>query len=185
MSSVNKVVLIGNLGKDPESKTNERGTIARFNLATGESWRDKQTGERRERTEWHTVVIFNEGLAKVAAQYLTKGSKVYVEGKLRTRKWQDQGGNDRYTTEVVLEQFGGTLVMLSSQREAGAEEDDGGNPNSYRDMSDAQYAAHQGGRGHYAAPAGHRERAPIASPKEKAAATGRSFDKTMDDPIPF
>ena len=181
MSAVNKVILVGNLGKDPESKTNERGTIVRLSIATGESWRDKQTGERKERVEWHNVVIFNEGLAKVAAQYLTKGSKVYVEGKLRTRKWQDQAGNDRYSTEVVLEQFGGTLVMLSSQREAGAEEDGGddhpGNDRRGYDHGDA--------RRDYAAPSGHRERAPIVSPKEKAAATGKGFSQSYDDPIPF
>ena len=111
--SVNKVILIGNLGADPEIRRTQDGRpIANLRIATSESWRDKNTGERKEKTEWHTVVIFNEGLCKVAEQYLKKGSTVYVEGQLATRKWQDQGGNDRYSTEVVLQGFGGNLTML-------------------------------------------------------------------------
>lgn len=112
--SVNKVILIGNLGADPEiRRLNSGDTVVNFRLATSESWRDKNSGERRERTEWHNVVIFNEGIAKVAEQYLKKGSKVYVEGALQTRKWQDQSGNDRYSTEVVLQKFRGELTMLA------------------------------------------------------------------------
>lgn len=111
--SVNKVILVGNLGADPEIRRLQSGDmIASLRIATSESWRDRQTGERRERTEWHTVVIFNENLAKVAEQYLKKGSKVYVEGALQTRKWQDQNGNDRYSTEIVLQKFRGELQML-------------------------------------------------------------------------
>ncbi|SRR5579871_4077267 len=111
--SVNKVILVGNLGADPEIRRTQDGRpIAHLRIATSETWRDKATGERRERTEWHRVVIFNEGLAKVAEQYLKKGSKVYVEGQLQTRKWQDQQGQDRYSTEVVLQNFNGQLTML-------------------------------------------------------------------------
>ena len=112
-ASVNKVILIGNLGKDPEVKRTQDGkAIAKLSVATSESWRDKATGERRERTEWHTVVIFSEALAKVAQDYLRKGSKVYLEGQLQTRKWQDQSGQDRYSTEVVLQGFNGNLTLL-------------------------------------------------------------------------
>ena len=111
--SVNKVILVGNLGKDPEIRRMQDGRpIANLSVATSESWRDKATGERREKTEWHRVVIFNENLAKIAEQYLKKGSKVYLEGSLQTRKWQDQQGQDKYTTEVVLQGFNATLTML-------------------------------------------------------------------------
>ncbi|HKN10193.1 MAG TPA: single-stranded DNA-binding protein [Pseudomonadota bacterium] len=111
--SVNKVILIGNLGKDPEIRRTQDGRpIAHFTVATSDTWRDKTTGERRERTEWHRVVIFNEGLCRIAEQYLKKGSKVYLEGSLQTRKWQDQSGQDKYTTEVVLQGFNAQLTML-------------------------------------------------------------------------
>ena len=111
--SVNKVILIGNLGADPEIRRTQDGRpIANLRVATSESWRDKATGERREKTEWHRVVIFNEGLCRVAEQYLKKGSKVYLEGSLQTRKWQDQSGQDRYSTEVVLQGFNSQLTML-------------------------------------------------------------------------
>ena len=111
--SVNKVILIGNLGKDPEIRRTQDGRpIANLSVATSESWKDKNTGERREKTEWHRVVIFNEGLCRIAEQYLKKGSKVYLEGALQTRKWQDQSGQDRYSTEVVLQGFNATLTML-------------------------------------------------------------------------
>src|ERR1700679_2478487 len=111
--SVNKVILIGNLGADPEIRRTQDGRpIANLRLATSESWRDKTTGERREKTEWHRVVIFSEGLCKIAEQYLKKGSKVYLEGTLQTRKWQDQAGQDRYSTEVVLQGFNSVLTML-------------------------------------------------------------------------
>ncbi len=119
--SVNKVILIGNLGADPEVRNMQDGRpVVNLRLATSESWRDKATGERRERTEWHRVVIFNEGLARIAEQYLRKGSKIYVEGQLQTRKWTDQNGQDRYTTEVVLQGFKGELTMLDSRASAGA-----------------------------------------------------------------
>jgi len=114
--SVNKVILIGNLGKDPEvRRLNSGDPVVSFSLATSETWRDKTTGERKDRTEWHNIVIFNENLGKVAEQYCKKGSKVYVEGQLQTRKWQDQSGQDRYTTEVVLTRFRGELTLLDSR----------------------------------------------------------------------
>ncbi len=116
MASVNKVILLGNLGADPEIRHTQSGaTIANMRIATSESWRDKQSGERREKTEWHSVVIFQENTAKIAEQYLKKGSKVYVEGQLQTRKWQDNSGNDRYTTEVVLTGFNSKLVLLDGK----------------------------------------------------------------------
>lgn len=128
--SVNKVFLLGHLGADPEIRRSQAGdAIANLRIATSESWTDKNTGEKKERTEWHSVVIFNEGLAKVAEQYLKKGSKVYIEGQLQTRKWQDRDGQDRYSTEVVLQKYRGELALLdklSSNRPPSAE-----NPDEY------------------------------------------------------
>ena len=120
MSSLNRATLIGNLGADPEVRTTQSGQrIVSFNIATSESWKDQQSGERRERTEWHRVVIFNDGLGRIAEQYLTKGAKVFVEGKLSTRKWQDQQGIDRYTTEIQLSPYAGTLTFLDTRRTGG------------------------------------------------------------------
>ncbi len=118
--SVNKVILIGNLGADPEIRQTKDGKpIANLSVATSESWKDRNTGERREKTEWHRVVIFNEGLTRIAEQYLKKGSKVYIEGQLQTRKWQDKNGNDKYTTEVVLQGFNSNLTMLDGRSGGG------------------------------------------------------------------
>lgn len=118
--SVNKVILVGNLGTDPEiRRLNSGDPVVNLSVATSENWRDKQTGERREKTEWHKVVIFNDALAKVAENYLRKGSKVYIEGQLQTRKWTDQNGNDRYTTEIVLQKYRGELTMLDSRNDGG------------------------------------------------------------------
>ena len=118
--SVNKVILVGNLGADPEIRRTQDGRpIANLRVATSESWRDKATGERKEKTEWHRVVIFNEGLCKIAEQYLKKGSKVYLEGSLQTRKWQDKDGNDKYSTEVVLQNFNSNLTMLDTRGGSG------------------------------------------------------------------
>jgi len=120
--SVNKVILIGNLGRDPEVRSFQNGgKVCNLRIATSETWKDRNTGERRERTEWHSVAICNEGLVRVAEQYLRKGSKVYVEGQLQTRKWQDQSGQDRYSTEVVLQGFGSTLTMLDGRGEGGGQ----------------------------------------------------------------
>lgn len=119
--SINKVVLVGNLGADPEVRTFQNGgKVCNLRIATAETWKDKNTGEKREKTEWHTVAIFQEGLVRVAEQYLKKGSKVYIEGALQTRKWQDQSGADKYSTEIVLQGFGGTLVMLDGKQQEGS-----------------------------------------------------------------
>ena len=118
--SVNKVILIGNLGRDPEVRSFQNGgKVVNLRIATSDTWRDKQTGERKERTEWHSVAIFNEALGKIAEQYLKKGSTVYIEGQLETRKWQDQSGQDKYTTEIVLRPFGGNLTLLGGRGEGG------------------------------------------------------------------
>lgn len=132
--SINKVILVGNLGKEPEVRTlNSGDKVVNLRIATSESWKDRASGERRERTEWHSVVIFNEALARVAEQYLHKGSKVYIEGQLQTRKWQDQSGADRYSTEIVLQRYRGELAMLDSRSggsggygESDMGDDDGG-----------------------------------------------------------
>lgn len=118
--SVNKVILVGNLGADPEIRSlTNGGKVAQLSIATSERWRDRNSGEQRERTEWHRVVVFSEGLVRVVEQYLRKGAKVYIEGQLQTRKWQDQSGQDRYTTEVVLQGFNSTLTMLDGRGEGG------------------------------------------------------------------
>lgn len=129
--SVNKVILIGNLGRDPEVRTFQNGgKVCNLNVATSETWKDKNTGERKERTEWNSVAIFNEGLVRIAEQYLKKGSKVYIEGQLQTRKWQDQSGQDRYSTEIVLQGYDAKLVML-----------DGASGNSQQSNSQDNYDA--------------------------------------------
>jgi single-strand DNA-binding protein len=126
MSSLNRVCLIGNLGADPEVRhTQSGGMIVNMRIATNEKWNDKHSGEKRERTEWHTIAIFSEGLGKVAERYLRKGSKVYVEGKLATEKWQDKNGNDRYTTKVIMDAYHGKLVMLGDGKGGGREGDYG------------------------------------------------------------
>ena len=159
--SVNKVILIGNLGKDPEvRRLNSGDQVVSFSLATSETWRDKNSGERKERTEWHNIVIFNENLGKVAEQYCKKGSKVYIEGQLQSRKWQDQSGNDRYTTEVVLQRFRGELQLLDSR--GGGEARD-----SFPDES---------GSRSFARPSGGSERKPALSGDSGA---------PIDDDIPF
>ena len=165
--SVNKVILIGNLGKDPEIlRTQDGRPIANLRVATTDSCRDKTSGERREKTEWHSVVIFNEGLCRVAEQYLKKGAKVYIEGALQTRKWQGQDGQDRYSTEVVLQGFNSVLTMLDS-RGAGA-----GAPAGMHEDDQASYAAPSNGPSNGTA-------------KRSAAGGGKSFDKPVDDEIPF
>jgi single-strand DNA-binding protein len=127
--SVNKVILVGNLGKDPEVRSSQDGTkIVNFSLATSETWNDKASGERKEKTEWHRVVVFNERIADVVEKYVRKGSKVYVEGSLQTRKWTDQSGQDKYTTEVVIGRFRGELTMLDSRGEGAGAGESGGGP---------------------------------------------------------
>lgn len=162
--SVNKVILIGNLGADPEIRSFQNGgKVANLRIATSETWKDKNTGERREKTEWHTVALFSEGLVRVAEQYLKKGSKVYIEGKLQTRKWQDQSGADRYSTEVVV-QMGGTLTMLDGRS-------DGGGNTGGGDYGSGSSGGGGGGRGSYN-DGGYGGGAP-------------SGGSDMDDEIPF
>ena len=165
--SVNKVILVGNLGADPEIRRTQDGRpIVNLRVATTDTWRDKGSGERKERTEWHRVVIFSEGLAKVAEQYLKKGSRVYLEGQLQTRKWQDQGGQDRYSTEVVLQNFSSQMVLLDR---AGG----GGGGGSYPDDNGSDFGTSSGSSGGRSAPA----RQPAM------AGAGRRDD--MDDEVPF
>src|SRR5215510_3553075 len=144
--SVNKVILVGNLGKDPEVRRTQDGRpIVNLSVATSETWRDKNSGERKEKTEWHRVVIFSEGLCKIAEQYLKKGSKVYLEGQLETRKWQDKDGNDKYSTEVVLRNFNSTLTMLDGKSEGGGR--GGGEYDQDRAPARGSGAKGKGGKG--------------------------------------
>ncbi len=149
--SVNKVILIGNLGRDPEVRSFQNGgKVCNLRIATSETWKDKQSGERKEKTEWHTVAIFSEPLVRVCEQYLKKGSKVYIEGKLQTRKWQDQSGQDRYSTEVVLQGYDGTLTMLDGREggggDRGALPDYGGDYGGGYDSAPSSPAGKGGGR---------------------------------------
>ncbi len=145
--SVNKVILIGNLGRDPEVRTfGNGGKVCNLRIATSENWKDRTTGERKEKTEWHSVAIFQEGLVRIAEQYLKKGSKVYVEGQLQTRKWQDQSGQDRYSTEVVLQGFGGTLTMLDGRDGGGGGGGGGDYPEDYAQDSRSRGPSSGGGR---------------------------------------
>lgn len=175
--SVNKVILVGNLGRDPETRRLASGDpVVNLRLATSESWKDKATGERKEKTEWHSVVIYNENLARVAEQYLRKGSKVYVEGQLQTRKWQDQSGQDKYTTEIVLQRFRGELTILDgrggaegSMPEMGADDMGGGQISRGGDF----------GRGNNAGRSSGGERRPAP------ASGGQKRYDDLDDDIPF
>jgi single-strand DNA-binding protein len=171
--SVNKVILLGNLGKDPESRRLNSGEpVVTLRIATSESWKDKQSGEKRDRTEWHTVVIYNENIAKIAEQYLRKGSRVYIEGQLQTRKWQDQSGQEKYTTEIVLQRYRGELTIVDSRGggSGGGDVEDqgrsgGGNVGYSRGGDDR--GGGSGGQGYGSSQGG-----------------GRAAD-VMDDDIPF
>jgi len=146
--SVNKVILVGNLGRDPEIRSTQDGMkIANLSLATSETWRDRNSGERRERTEWHRVVIFNERLTEVVEKYLRKGSKIYIEGQLQTRKWTDQSGVEKYTTEVVLQRFRGELTMLDGRQDSGGGgySDDGGPGGGFGGQGGGQGGGYSGG----------------------------------------
>jgi single-strand DNA-binding protein len=165
--SVNKVILIGNLGADPEVRHTQDGrSICNLRLATTDNWRDKQSGERREKTEWHSVVVFNEQLGKIAQQYLKKGAKVYIEGQLQTRKWQDNSGNDRYTTEVVLQNYNGQLTMLDGRSGGASGFNDGGH-------ADFDTGSSEGSRsgGFKSSSAG----------KSRESLAPKSFEKDLDD----
>ena len=166
--SVNKVILVGNLGKDPESRSFANGgKVVSFSVATSEGWKDKNTGERKDKTEWHNVSIFSDGLARVAEQYLKKGSKVYLEGQLETRKWQDKDGNDRYSTDVVLRNFNSSMVLLDGR--------DGGSGGG-------------GGGGYGGNDRSNRDDAPRSNYQNRGTATGGrppAFDADLDDDVPF
>ena len=153
--SVNKCIIIGNLGRDPEIRTFQNGgKVANLRIATSEQWKDRNTGERREKTEWHSVAIMSEGLVNVVERFLKKGSKVYVEGQLETRKWQDQSGQDRYSTEVVLRGFGGTLQMLDGRGEGGPGGGGGRDGGGYGGGSGGGYDDYRGGGSGGGAPSG-------------------------------
>jgi single-strand DNA-binding protein len=168
--SLNKVMLIGNLGKDPEVRSFQNGgKVCNFSLATSENWKDKNTGERREKTDWHNVAIFNENLVRIAEQYLKKGSKVYIEGSLQTRKWQDQSGADKYTTEVVLQNFNGTLVLLDRAEGGGGSRGGGGGDYNQDDAPRGNFGGggRSGGGGN------------VGGGRPSA------FDSDLDDDVPF
>jgi single-strand DNA-binding protein len=169
--SVNKVILVGNLGRDPEVRSFQNGgKVVNLRIATSETWRDKATGERKERTEWHSVAIFNENIGKIAEQYLRKGSKVYVEGQLETRKWQDQSGADRYSTEVVLRPYTGSLTLLDG-REGGSGGGGGGDERGGGYPEDRGYGDERGGSGGGSAP--------------RSGGGGGGGRSDLDDEIPF
>ena len=164
--SVNKVILVGNVGKDPEVRQFQNGgQVCNFTLATSENWKDKNTGERREKTEWHRISVLSEGLVRVVQSYVKKGSKLYIEGQLETRKWQDQNGVDKYTTEVVLRGFGSTLTMLDSRNSEG-----GGQRGGY--SQDSVAYGNQGGGGGGDGP-------------RQMEGPAQSFSQDLDDEIPF
>ncbi|WP_294222437.1 single-stranded DNA-binding protein [uncultured Shimia sp.] len=176
--SVNKVIIIGNLGRDPEVRSFQNGgKVCNLRIATSETWKDRNTGERKERTEWHSVAIFQEGLVRIAEQYLRKGSKVYVEGKLQTRKWQDQSGQDRYSTEVVLQGFDGVLTMLDGRSGGGGDGGGfgGGSSGGGYDQGGGGYGGgydQGGGGGNFGGGGGNNQGGPAPS-------------RDMDDEIPF
>jgi single-strand DNA-binding protein len=166
--SVNKVILIGNLGRDPEVRSFQNGgKVCNLRIATSETWKDRNTGERREKTEWHSVAIFQEGLVRIAEQYLKKGSKVYIEGQLQTRKWQDQSGEDKYSTEVVLQGYGGTLTMLDGR--------DGGSSGG------GGYDSGPQGGGYDSGPQGGYD----SGPQGGGSGGGGGSSRDLDDEIPF
>ncbi|MFH6784337.1 MULTISPECIES: single-stranded DNA-binding protein [Methylobacterium] len=188
--SVNKVILVGNLGRDPETRRLASGDpVVNLRLATSESWKDKASGERKEKTEWHSVVIYNENLARVAEQYLRKGSKVYVEGQLQTRKWQDQSGVEKYTTEIVLQRFRGELTILDGRgggaeggmSEMGGDDMGGGQMGGGQISRGGDYGGGGGGRssGGRSSSGGERRPAPASSGGNQ-----KRYDD-LDDDIPF
>jgi single-strand DNA-binding protein len=167
MAGVNKVILVGNLGQDPESRSfSNGGEVVNLRIATSENWKDRD-GNRQERTEWHSVAIFNENLGRVAKSYLRKGSKVYIEGQLQTRKWQDQSGNDRYTTEIVLQKFRGELVLLDSREGGGGGSRGGGDYGD--DFSGGGFSGAASGGGS----------------RQQSRPQPAAFDSDLDDDVPF
>lgn len=171
--SVNKVILVGNLGRDPESRSFQNGgKVVNLRIATSENWKDRATGERKEKTEWHSVAIFNENIGRIAEQYLRKGSKVYIEGQLQTRKWQDQQGADRYTTEIVIQNFNGQLTLLDGRNEGGGGSGGGAGGGNWggdeRGGGSNNFGGSSGGGGGFGSGSG-----------------GGAFDSDLDDDVPF
>ena len=196
--SVNKVILVGNLGADPEVKSFQNGgKVCNLRIATSESWKDRMTGERKERTEWHSVAIFSEGLVGVAERFLRKGSKVYIEGQLRTRKWQDQSGNDRYTTEVVLQGLGSVLTMLDGAPGSGGGQGGGGfgGGRAQQGVSDWQGGSSGFGGGDYddfgGGSSGGGDGGGSSGGRSQSSGGGNrgsggpNFDNDLDDEVPF
>jgi single-strand DNA-binding protein len=178
--SVNKVILVGNLGRDPESRSFQNGgKVVELRIATSESWKDKSSGERKEKTEWHTVKVFNEGLANVAERYLRKGSKVYIEGALATRKWQDPQGQDRYSTEIVLQGFNSVLTMLDGAGGAGGGGGGGSGGGSRDDFGGGNEFGGGSGGGYGGGGGGGRGNAPASGGSRS------SFADDLDDDVPF
>ena len=176
--SVNKVIIVGNLGADPEVRSFQNGgKVCNLRIATSESWKDRNTGEKQERTEWHTVAIFSEGLAGVAERFLKKGSKVYIEGQLRTRKWQDQSGNDRYSTEVVLQGPGAVLTMLDGASGGGGGAGGGGRSGGWNEGGSSGGGSRGGSGGGWNQGGG--------GASSGGAAAGGGFGDDLDDDIPF
>ena len=178
--SVNKVILVGNVGKDPEIRRTQDGkAIANFSIATSETWRDKNSGEKKERTEWHRIAVFNEALCKVVEQYVKKGSKLYIEGQLQTRKWTDQAGVEKYTTEIVLQNYSSQLTMLDSRASGagagGMAESGQADYGSGSNSSDSGYSGNSKGGYNSGAKGGSKSSSGGAKP----------FDKQIDDEIPF
>lgn len=179
--SVNKVIIVGNLGRDPEARSFQNGgKVVNLRIATSESWKDRNSGERREKTEWHSVAIFNEGLARTAEQYLRKGSKVYIEGQLQTRKWQDQSGQDRYSTEIVLQGFNAQLVMLDGREGGGGRS--GGSGGAWDGEEDSGFGAGGGGAGGGSGYGGGGGR---SGGTGAGASRPGPFESDLDDDVPF
>jgi single-strand DNA-binding protein len=189
MAGVNKVILVGNLGQDPQSRSFQNGgKVVNLRIATSETWKDRNTGERKERTEWHSVAIFNEGLANTAERFLRKGSKVYIEGALQTRKWQDQNGQDRYTTEIVLQGFNGSMVMLDGP--GGGQGGGGGGSRSGGGDEWGQGGEDFGGGSSFGG--GQRSGGGFGGGSGSGGGTGggasrpgSAFDSDLDDDVPF
>ncbi len=186
MAGVNKVILVGNLGQDPQSRSFQNGgKVVNLRIATSETWKDRTTGERKERTEWHSVAIFNEGLANTAERFLRKGSKVYIEGQLQTRKWQDNNGQDRYTTEIVLQGFNGQMVMLDGPGggQGGGGARSGGGDEWGQSGDDFGGGASFGGGSGSGSGFGGGSRSGAGS--AGASRPGSAFDSDLDDDVPF
>lgn len=182
--SVNKVILVGNLGRDPESRSFQNGgKVVNLRIATSESWKDRATGERKEKTEWHSVAIFNENIGRIAEQYCRKGSKVYIEGQLQTRKWQDQAGADKYTTEIVIQNFNGTLTLLDGRSEGGGAGGGGsggggsGGGGGGSSWGDDGGGSGSGGGNNFGGSGGGRSGG--------GSSGGGAFDSDLDDDVPF